>query len=142
MLYPLSHYKRDFFDPFKWDLNDFFDTSFPVAGEELQWSPTVDIYEEDGHYRVKADLPGIQQKDVKVSLENGVLTIKGERTLEHKEKGEDYHLVERRSGRFQRCFRLPGKVDAGKIDARFENGVLDVTLPKVEKEKEIQIKVN
>lgn len=107
------------------------------------WSPLVDISETKDSLVVKADLPGLEAKDVKVSISGEVLTIKGEKKTEEEEKDEHYHCVERYSGSFQRVFRLPSGVEGDKIAATFDKGVLKVTLPKVEeaKKKEIEVKV-
>lgn len=92
--------------------------------------PTIDIKETDAEMVVEAELPGIAEKDVDVTLADGVLTIKGEKKSDREEKKQDYHLTERSYGKFERSFRLPGSVDADKISAAFDNGVLKVTLPK------------
>lgn len=108
------------------------------------WLPAVDISETKDNLVVKADLPGLDAKDVNVSISGDVLTIKGEKNTKAEEKDEHYHSVERYSGLFQRVFQLPSGVKTDKIEATFEKGVLKVTLPKVEeaKKKEIEVKVN
>ncbi len=93
-------------------------------------STAVDIVEKDNAYEVTADLPGFDEKNVEVKLENGSLCIKGERKSEKEEKKKDYHLTEREFGSFQRRFALPPGVDTDKIDAKLTKGVLTVTLPK------------
>lgn len=107
------------------------------------WSPSVDISESKNNLVVKAELPGVEAKDVNVSISGDVLTIKGEKKAEEEEKNEHYHCVERYSGSFQRVFQLPNGVKANQIKATFNKGVLKVTLPKVEeaKKKEIEVKV-
>jgi HSP20 family protein len=92
---------------------------------------------------VKAEVPGMDPKDIDISLSNGVLTIKGEKKQEREEKEENYHLLERSYGSFTRSVQLPGEVQSDKISASYRNGVLKVTLPKSEeaKKKEIKIKV-
>ena len=107
------------------------------------WSPLVDISETKDNFVVKAELPGLEAKDVNVSISGDILTIKGEKKAEEEEKDEHYHRVERYSGAFQRVFQLPSGVKADKIEAIFVKGVLKVTLPKVEeaKKKEIEVKV-
>lgn len=79
---------------------------------------------------VEAELPGLDEKDVSLTMQNGVLTIQGEKKLEFDEEKENYHVMERRYGSFQRSLRVPDTVDEGKVEARFDNGVLKVTLPK------------
>jgi len=108
-----------------------------------EWLPSVDISETEDKLLIKAELPGLEAKDVSVSISGDILTIKGEKKKEEEEKDEHHHYVERYSGSFQRSFRLPVNVQADKVDAAFEKGVLKVTLPKVEeaKKKEIEIKV-
>lgn len=108
-----------------------------------EWSPFMDILETKDKLIVKAELPGLEAKDVNVSVSGDLLTIKGEKEKEEEEKGEHYHCVERSYGSFQRSFRLPTSVQGDKVEATFDKGVLKVTLPKVEeaKKKEIEIKV-
>jgi HSP20 family protein len=111
------------------------------AAEE--WWPSVDMSETKDNYVVKAELPGLEAKDVDVSISGDVLTIKGEKKKEEEEKDEHHHYVERYYGSFQRSFRLPANVKSDKIDASFDKGILKVTLPKVEeaKKKRIEVKV-
>jgi HSP20 family protein len=108
------------------------------------WAPPVDIYEHDGTLVLKAELPGIDPKDVDVRVENNVLTLRGERKFDQEVKRESCHRVERAYGTFTRSFTLPNVVDTGNIKAEFKDGVLRVTLPKREeaKPKQIQIQVN
>lgn len=103
-----------------------------LAGFErkLAASPAVDITESDKAYEITAELPGLDEKNIQVSLANGGITIKGEKREEKEEKQKDYYVSERRYGSFERYFGLPEGVDADKIDASFKNGVLKVTLPK------------
>jgi len=97
------------------------------------WTPAVDIKEEKDHFLIKADIPGVDPKDIEVHMENGVLTIKGERESEKKEEREGYKRIERSRGCFYRRFTLPDSADADKINARSEHGVLQITIPKQEK---------
>src|SRR3954468_23796881 len=99
------------------------------------WVPTADITEDEKEYLIKAELPDLRKEDVKVTVENGVLTISGERKLEKEEKGKKYHRVERAYGSFARSFTLPEDADAEKIQAEFKDGILSVRLPKNEKAK-------
>ena len=109
------------------------------------WAPDVDLKETDHAYVLKADLPGMNKDDISVSVEEGVVTLRGERRHEE-EKTEDggYHRIERRYGSFQRAFRIPGGVDSDKVTAEYKNGVLELTLPKREevKPKQIDVKVS
>jgi len=93
-------------------------------------APAVDIVEKDNAYEVTADLPGFDEKNIAVTLQNGSLSIKGERKSEKEEKKKDYHLTEREFGSFERRFTLPEGVDSDKIEASLKKGVLTVTLPK------------
>jgi HSP20 family protein len=109
-----------------------------------QWAPLVDISEDDHEYTIKAELPGIEKENVKITVENGTLLITGERASEGEEKNRKYHRVERAYGSFLRSFTLPDDADGTKIRAEFKNGVLKVHLPKAEnaKPRSIEIKVN
>ena len=112
-------------------------------GSTTPWLPAVDIVENDESYVVKVEVPGVNKNDVKITVQNGVLTIHGERKKEEETKGESYHRLERSVGAFQRSFTLPTSVKSEKIDAAYNDGVLTVTLPKAEeaKPKEIEVKV-
>jgi HSP20 family protein len=107
-----------------------------------EWTPLADITEDDMEYVIKAELPELRREDVKVTVENGVLTISGERKFEKEEKKKKYHRVERGYGSFVRTFALPEDADANKVKAQFKQGILEVHLPKNEKAKSKQIEVN
>ena len=109
------------------------------------WAPSVDIEEADDKYVIKADLPGVDKKDIDVKLENGVLSIRGEKQTEKETgKGTKRHRTERFHGTFARSFTLPDAVKAEKVDASYKDGVLSLTIPKAEeaKPKSIDIKVS
>jgi HSP20 family protein len=109
------------------------------------WSPSVDIEEEDDKYVIKADLPGVDKKDIEVKFEGGVLSIRGEKQTESETgKGTKRHRTERFHGTFARSFTLPDAVKADKVDASYKDGVLALTIPKSEesKPKSIDIKVS
>ena len=106
-----------------------------------QWAPSVDIIEDDKEWLVKADLPEVKKEDVKVTVENGVLTITGERKFEKEEKDKKYHRIERSYGNFFRSFTLPDAADGSKVNAEFKDGVLQVHLPKSEKTKPKAVEV-
>ena len=114
------------------------------TGVEWPATPAVDLTETDKAYEVVAELPGMAEKDIEVALANGNLVIKGEKHDEKEEKDKDYYLRERRFGSFERRFALPDGVDADKIEASFQKGVLTVTLPKTAEarkpEKKIAVK--
>jgi len=121
-------------------------TDAPTRRDEslfADWAPAVDIQETDKEYLVKADLPEVKKDDVKVELQDGMLTVEGERRQEQEEKGKKFHKVERSYGRFVRRFALPTEVDSGKVQAEFKDGVLNVHLPKTAtaKPKAIEVKV-
>ena len=105
------------------------------------WVPSVDVSETDGEYQIKAEIPDVKKEDVKVTVEDGVLTIQGERKQEKEEKGKKYHRVERSYGSFVRSFTLPDLVDEEKVKAEFKDGVLNLQLPKSEKAKPKAIEV-
>lgn len=94
------------------------------------WTPALDIQETDGEYLVKADLPDVKKEDVKVEIQDGTLSVCGERKQEKEEKGKRFHRIERAYGRFERRLSLPSEVDPKKIAAEFKDGVLAVHLPK------------
>jgi HSP20 family protein len=108
-----------------------------------QWSPLVDITEDEKEYLIKAELPDMKKEDVRLTVENDVLAISGERKFEKEEKGRKYHRVERAYGSFVRSFSLPEDADGSKVSADFKDGMLQVHLPKSQKAKPkaIEIKV-
>ncbi len=108
-----------------------------------QWSPLVDITEDEKEYLIKAELPDVKKEDVRLTVENDVLAISGERTFEKEEKGKKYHRIERAYGSFVRSFTLPEDADGSRVTADFKDGMLQVHLPKSQKAKPkaIEIKV-
>jgi HSP20 family protein len=131
-------------------MNRIFDDAFRGAGRGQHeddwalggtWAPPVDIYEQDGNLVLKAELPGIDSKDVDVRVENNVLTLTGERKFENEVSREAYHRVERAYGRFSRSFTLPNIVDTANIKAEFKDGLLRVVMPKREEAKPKQISI-
>ena len=119
----------------------FFEPEWPEMTKLGEWEPTVDLSETKDAVVVKAELPGVEQKDISVSLQDGMLTIKGEKEAEKEEKDKRYHRVERSYGAFYRSIRLPASVDASKVAASFKDGVLTVTLPKAAEAKGTTITV-
>lgn len=127
---------------------DLFDRFFEDFGlpsffsEDRAFSPAFDVSETESDFVVKAEVPGIDQKNIDISFSNGLLTVSGEKTHETKDENEHYHTVERSYGSFRRTFRLPAEVDTEKVDATYKDGVLTVTLPKSEtvKPKKIEVK--
>jgi HSP20 family protein len=107
------------------------------------WAPAVDVQETEKEYLVKADLPEVRKEDVKVGIEDGILTLEGERKQEKEEKNKKFHRVERVYGKFVRRLALPMEIDAQKVAAEFKDGVLNIRLPKTEtaKPRAIDVKV-
>ena len=131
----LRRLESRFFEPF---------FRFPVFGEEMQsnvWNPPVDVHEEGDRIFVKVEVPGVDEKNLKVTFEDGLLTISGERQFERKDD-RNYHRIERAYGSFTRSFSLPRSVDASQIVADYRNGVLEVSIPKKEEAKPKQIAIN
>lgn len=120
--------------------------TLPEPGEPLavaDWSPQVDITEDDKEYLVKVEVPGVRKEDLKVRVEGGTLSITGERKSEKEEKGKKFHRIERAYGSFERSFTLPQDADATKVSSAFTDGMLQVHLPKTPnaKPKAIEVKV-
>ncbi len=145
-------------DPFRWDpfkeleeISDRFNRIFrrlPARRESgreamtvADWAPTVDITEDDKEYLIKAEIPEVDRKDVKVTVQDGVLTLTGERKQEKEEKNKKFHRIERSYGSFVRSFTLPDDVSDDKVKAEFKDGMLLVHLPKAEKPKPKAIEV-
>ena len=106
-----------------------------------EWAPLVDITEDEKEYLIKAELPEVKKEEVKVSVQNDVLSISGERKYEKEEKNKKYHRVERAYGSFARTFTIPEDADADQVSGEFKDGVLTVHLPKSEKTKPKSIEV-
>lgn len=106
------------------------------------WTPAVDIYENNDFVVVKAELPGVEKDRISVEVKEGILTLRGERGFDKELKEESYHRIERAYGSFQRSFSLPVSVDQEKVTARFQDGVLEVKLPKKDQVKPKQIEVD
>lgn len=132
------------FERMKKEMDRLWDSFFergPRTGERGEWYPSLDMAETKNDVIIKAEVPGMDPKDIDISLSNGLLTIKGEKKQEREEKEGDYHLAERCFGAFMRAIRLPGEVQSEKIEASYKNGVLKITLPKSEEAKKKQIKI-
>jgi HSP20 family protein len=123
------------------EMNRLFNTFFdaPVGtGEQAaarRWIPAMDLVEADDHFVLRADLPGLDEKDVSIEVEGDVLTVSGERKAEHEERGEGFHRIERSYGSFRRSLTLPEGVDPQSVSAMFDKGVLEVRIPKPEERK-------
>jgi len=120
----------------------FFGESSGADSERSRWLPAMDLLERDNEYVLRLDLPGVDPKDVKVELENNVLTVSGERKAQHEERRDGAYRLERGYGRFARSLTLPEGVDPAQIAARLENGVLEVRVPKPEERKPQRIAID
>ncbi len=129
--------------PFNW-IDEFFRSDWVTSFEDTPWSFNVDLEETDKAYIVKADLPGMDEKDIKVELNDNILTISGSRTENREEKNKNYHRIERFSGSFCRSIELPREVDANKAKAEYKKGVLTIELPKTgeSRTKKIDVKIS
>ena len=143
----LKRYKPwSLFDQLQHEINQF--QGYPVKTEEdsnvvtSDWTPAVDIKEDDNAYLLIADIPGVDPKDIEIHMENGILTIKGERESEKKTERKGYKRIEREHGIFYRRFTMPDGVNADGIEATNKNGVLTVTIPKQETAQPRRITVN
>jgi HSP20 family protein len=128
------------------DMDRLFETFFGSSKSDPDhyWKPAIDIEENNGNLMVKAEIPGMVKDDIKVSVQDDVLTISGERTRENEHKDKTVHRIERCYGQFRRMIRLHAAVDADKVKATYKDGVLNVTLPKPEslKPKNIDVEIN
>ena len=144
---------QDPFQSFRTEMDRLFDsflggvpslTGFRQGFTEAQMTPTLDVKENEKEIVVKADLPGMDEKDINLTIHNGVLSLRGEKKSEHTDQRENYHVMERSYGSFQRSIRLPETINEDKAEARFDKGVLTITLPKrpemVGTQKKIEIK--
>jgi len=127
-----------------WETDPFKEMGFPGSISRLEIEPKVDVSETDTAYEVAAELPGLEEKDIEVTVADGMLSLKGEKKSEREEKKKDYHLTERSYGSFRRSFRIPESVEVDKISAKFAKGLLTVEMPKSKeakaKQRKIQVK--
>ena len=130
---------REFNTPARF--GNFFGKNWDLPLSTTAWNPSVDIFENDNDVVIKAELPGMNAKDIEVRLENNVLMLKGERHFEKETKEENYHRIEREYGSFSRAFALPTVVDGDKVVAEYKDGILKIVLPKKEERKPKPIKV-
>jgi HSP20 family protein len=127
-------------------MNRLFEEAFTARGEEKElisgnWSPSVDIYESENALVLSAEIPGLDEKDVEIKVENNTLSISGERKFEKETKEENYHRIERSYGSFYRSFTLPNYIDHNKITAEHESGILKITMPKKPELKPRKVKI-
>jgi HSP20 family protein len=133
-------------DSLQGDVNRLFDSFFGrrdvgQAGAARRWVPAMDLVETEDHLVLRADLPGLDRDDIEIEVKDNVLTVSGERKAEHEKKGEGFYRIERSFGRFSRSLGLPRGVDAKSVTANFENGVLEVRMPKPEERKATRIEI-
>ena len=137
---------RDLFnikDNFDYMVQDLFNRKFDVSESMGELTLAVNIEENENEYLISAELPGVKKNDVKITFEDGALSISGEKKVEKEENKDNFHRIERRYGIFSRSFAIPSGIVIDKIDATFKDGVLNVILPKAEeaKPKQIEVKV-
>ena len=129
------------------EMNRLFNTAFDApalgggGGTMRRWMPAMDLVESGDHFVLRADLPGMSEEDVKIELEDGTLTVSGERKAEHETSEEGYYRVERATGSFSRSLTLPKGVNADGVTAGFDRGVLEVRIPKPEERKPRRIEI-
>jgi HSP20 family protein len=132
-------------DSLQGDMNRLFDRFFEGRTANgnggRRWIPAMDLVETDESLVVRADLPGMSEDDIEIEIKDNVLTVSGERKAEHEEKGEGFHRVERSFGRFARSLSLPRGIDAGQVKAQFNDGVLEIRIPKPEETKPTRVAI-
>ncbi|MFZ5517909.1 MAG: Hsp20/alpha crystallin family protein [Candidatus Zhuqueibacterota bacterium] len=125
------------------EVNDFFGNFGPdFWNTDRVWSPSVDITETKEGFEVRAEIPGLNKEDIKISFEENMLKLSGERKFEDEKREKDYHRIERRYGKFERAFYMPKNVKTGDIKASYKDGVLTVQIPKSEEAKAREIEIN
>ncbi len=130
-------------DPFSAEVNRLFNTLLaPGEGRAQRWSPAMDLVEAEDHYVLRADLPGMDEKDVAIEIHDNVLTISGERHDEQEQTRQGWHRVERTFGRFSRSLTLPEGIDPEAVMANFDKGVLSITVPKPEERKPRRVQIS
>jgi HSP20 family protein len=129
-------------EPFTQDFDRLFSSLFEKSGRQAQrWVPEMDLVEADDHFVLKADLPGLAEDDVAIEVQDSVLTISGSREAEHERKEKGWYRLERSYGSFSRSLTLPDGVDADKVEANFDRGVLEIRIPKPEERKPRRISI-
>src|SRR3954447_23935844 len=129
-------------EPFSREIDRVFDAFFGQTDQGRRWVPPVDLVEAEGHFVLKADLPGLGEGDVNIEVQDGTLTISGERKAEHEQREKGWYRIERSFGRFSRSLSLPDGVDPDRIQASFSHGVLEVRIPKPEERKPRRIEIS
>src|SRR3954470_6457253 len=128
-------------EPLTADFDRLFNTLFDRNQVSQRWVPAMDLVEHDDHFLLRADLPGLAEDDVNIELNDGSLTISGERQTEHKQEERGFYRLERQFGSFSRTLSLPDGIDGEQIKAAFDNGVLEVWIPKPEERKPRKIRI-
>ena len=129
-------------EPFTQEFDRLFGSLFENSGRRVQrWVPAMDLVEADDHFVLKADLPGLAEDDVAIEVQDGVLTVSGSREAEHERKEQGWYRLERSYGSFSRSLTLPDGVDADKVEANFDRGVLEIRIPKPEERKPRRIAI-
>jgi HSP20 family protein len=128
-------------EPFTREIDRVFDAFFGQTDQGRRWVPPMDLVEADDHFVLKADLPGLAESDVNLEVQDGTLTISGERKAEHEQREKGWYRIERSFGSFSRSLTLPDGVDPDRIEASFSHGVLEVRIPKPEERKPRRISI-
>jgi HSP20 family protein len=131
-------------DSLQSDMNRLFDRFFEGRvgnGTSRRWIPAMDLLETEDHLVLRGDMPGMTEDDVNIEIKDNVLTVSGERKAQHEDQGEGYHRVERAFGSFSRSLTLPHGVDAEQVEANFDNGVLEVQIPKPAEAKPTRVQI-
>jgi HSP20 family protein len=129
-------------EPFTREIDRVFDAFFGQTDQARRWVPPMDLVEVDDHFVLKADLPGLTESDVNIEVQDGTLTISGERKAEHEQRERGWYRIERSFGSFNRSLTLPDGVDPDRIEASFRDGVLEVHIPKPEERKPRRISIS
>jgi HSP20 family protein len=129
-------------EPFTREIDRVFDAFFGQTDQGRRWVPPMDLVEAEDHFVLKADLPGLRENDVNLEVQDGTLTISGERKAEHEQREKGWYRIERSFGSFSRSLTLPDGVDPDRIEAAFHDGVLEVRIPKPEERKPRRISIS
>jgi HSP20 family protein len=129
-------------EPFTREIDRVFDAFFGQSDQGRRWVPPMDLVEAEDHFVLKADLPGLAEGDVNIEVQDGALTISGERKAEHEQREKGWYRIERSFGSFSRSLTLPDGVDPDRIEASFSHGVLEVRIPKPEERKPRRIAIS
>jgi HSP20 family protein len=129
-------------EPFTREIDRVFDAFFGQTDQARRWVPPMDLVEAEDHFVLKADLPGLRESDVNIEVQDGTLTISGERNAEHEQREKGWYRIERAFGAFNRSLTLPDGVDPDRIAASFSDGVLELRIPKPEERKPRRISIS